>query len=391
MKLPLLAALICALATANSFALDPHVEAVIRTVEAAKGKVEKTDDGQSLRAVDLSVTGLGAHDKRTSDPYDAAFFEHLGHISTLESLRVISTQLNDEWIAPIGRLTNLKSLSFVNNGKLTDAGLEKLVGLKKLENFGFIGTAMKGHAFAKFEGWTQLKSLGLRGSQLDDEGLQYLCERFPNLETLGLAHAQITDAGAAHLVKLTRLKRLEIGARKGTPQTVRHLAKLPLEYLQLGDGLDSPDGIAIVKDIPTLRHFTITNGAPLTDDDLKLVATLRQLERLEFAQLEMPDERVPQLAAFASLKTLRIVRRPARHLPTRDPGQNQSPVAQGRAVVSVNGSALGPTPLHSHRFPRMAMSYGEREVESFVDDESNPVPAHSSVALRCRPCRRAVL
>jgi len=29
------------------------------------------------------VPGAGPHDIRKDDPYDAAFFEHLGHISTL--------------------------------------------------------------------------------------------------------------------------------------------------------------------------------------------------------------------------------------------------------------------------------------------------------------------
>ena len=77
-----------------AFSLDPHVEAVIRTVEAAKGKVEKTEDGQSLKLVDLAVPGAGPHDHRKDDPYDAAFFEHIGHITTLESLNIISHRTN---------------------------------------------------------------------------------------------------------------------------------------------------------------------------------------------------------------------------------------------------------------------------------------------------------
>src|SRR5215216_8147096 len=145
--LTLLTAFSCALTTVSAFALDPHVEAVIRTVEGAKGKVEKTDDGQNLKLVDLAVPNTGPHDKRESDPYDAAFFEHLGHIRTLESLTVISTKCNDEWIAPIGQLTNLKKLSFTNNGKLTDTGMEKLAGLTNLESFSFVGTAITGRAY----------------------------------------------------------------------------------------------------------------------------------------------------------------------------------------------------------------------------------------------------
>ena len=121
MKLTLLLASL----SVSAFALDPHVEAVIRAVEGAKGKVEKTEDGLSLKLVDLAVPGAGPHNHRTVDPYDAAFFEHLGHISTLESLNVISTKFNDEWMPHIAKLTHLKTLRFTNNGKLTDADLSQ--------------------------------------------------------------------------------------------------------------------------------------------------------------------------------------------------------------------------------------------------------------------------
>jgi hypothetical protein len=303
----------------------PHVLAVVRTVESAPGKVVKINTTpaslkkavggdvalfDTITSVDLSIPNAGPHDARKVDPYDAAFFEHLGHVTTLESLNVIATKLNDDWIAPLGGLTNLKTLSFVNNGKLTDAGLAQLAGLRQLESFAFVGTAMQGHAFAKFEGWTKLKRSSFRGSSLDDEGLRLLCERFPNYESLSLAHAKFTDAGAMHLATLTKLKGLELGTRNATPQCLQHLAKLPLAYLQPGDGLDAPAGVALIKDIPTLRRLTLTGAKGLKDADLKVVAGMTQLEHLELNDLELPDERVPQLQAFAFLKSMRLVRRP---------------------------------------------------------------------------------
>ena len=121
-----------------------HVEAVLRAVEASPGKVEKFNTTpeslkkavggeialfDTLKLVDLAMPNAGPHDPRKVDPYDAAFFEHLGQIKSLESLNIIATKLSDEWIAPLGQLTNLKSLRFTNNGKLTDAGLEQLAGL----------------------------------------------------------------------------------------------------------------------------------------------------------------------------------------------------------------------------------------------------------------------
>ena len=304
----------------------PHVEAVIRTVESAPGKVEKINTTppdlkkaaggdialfDTLKSVDLSVPGMGPHDHRKVDPYDAAFFEHVSHIAALESLNIISTQANDEWIAPLGKLTNLKKLVFVNNGKLTDTGLEHLAGLSKLEQFSYVGTGMKGHAFAKFEGWTKLTRTSFRGSSIDDEGLRQLCEHFPNLESISLAHAKFTDAGAVSLAKLTKLKGLELGTHNATPKCLLNLATLPLDYLQLGEGFDSPEAIALIKDIKTLHRLTLTDAKKLTDADVKTVAGMTQLQSLEFSNLELPDERLPLLQPFSFLKALRIVHRPA--------------------------------------------------------------------------------
>ena len=299
-----------------------HVEAVIRTIESSPGKVERTNSTpaalkkatggdialfDTLKVVDLAIPNAGPHDHRKVDPYDAAFFEHLGHLTALESLNIIATKLNDDWIAPLGKLTNLKTLRFVNNGKLSDVGLEKLAGLKSLEAFSFVGTGMKGHAFAKFEGWTRLVKCSFRGSSIDDEGLGHICAHFPNLESISLAHAKFTDAGAVNFAKLTKLKGLEIGTHTATPKTLLHLAKLPLEYLQLGEGFESAECLSLIKDISTLRRLTLTDAKALTDGDLKLVASLRQLEQLELGRVPFPDDRLALLKDFAHLKSLRLV------------------------------------------------------------------------------------
>lgn len=318
MKLtPLTSAFVILISSLPRFAaaLDPHVEAVIRAVESAKGKIEKTEDGQSLKLVDLAVPGAGPHDHRKDDPYDAAFFEHLGHITTLESLNVISTKANDEWIAPLGKLTNLKTLRFTNNGKLTDAGMEAFAVLKNLENFSFVGTAITGRAYAKCADWSKVTKVSHRGSSIDDEGLKELCDHLPNLESISLAHAKFTDAGAVHLAKLTKLKGLEIGTKNATAACLNNLATLPLEYLQLGDGLDSPEGIAAIKAIPTLNRVTLTHCNHLSDEGLKLAADLTQLEQLEIGGLQLPDERLPQLQAFSFLKELKLINRPKGYPP----------------------------------------------------------------------------
>ena len=310
MKLSAITFLTLAVATNVAFALDSHVEAVIRTVEGAKGRVEKTGDGQGLKLVDLAVPQTGPHDQRKDDPYDAAFFEHLGHLTTLESLNVISTKANDEWIAPLGRLTNLKTLRFTNNGRLTDAGMVQLAGaMKGLESFAFVGTAMTGRAYAQFDVLTKLVRVTHRGSSIDDEGLKELCAHLPNLEYISLAHAKFTDAGAPNLAKLTKLKGLDIGSSKATPDALVHITKLPLEFLELGDNFATAASIPVVKAIATLRRVTITHLAKVTDAELKTIAGLSQLESLELDDVPFTEKRVPVLKDFAFLKVLKLVDR----------------------------------------------------------------------------------
>ena len=293
----------------SSFALDAHVETVTRIVEAAKGKAEKTEDGQSLKLVDLAVPNTGPHDHRKDDPYDASFFEHLGHISTLESLNIISTKFDDTWMPHIAKLTNLKTLRFTNNGPLTDSGMEQLAGLKNLESFSFVGTKITGMAYAKFAGFSKLIKVSHRGSSINDEGLKELCDHLPNLESISLAHAKFTDAGAVHLAKLTKLKGFEIGTSNATPASLKHIQALPLESLQLGEGFDKSEALPMITGIKTLKRLTLTNCKTTTDDYLTVLATMTHLQSLELGSPLLPDERLPVLQGFAFLKELKLIDR----------------------------------------------------------------------------------
>ncbi|HEV7403848.1 MAG TPA: G protein-coupled receptor LGR4 [Chthoniobacteraceae bacterium] len=309
-----------AAASKAAAAKKPHVEAVIKVLEQAQGTYEKMNTApvaltnkpeapafDTLKSVNLSSPALGIKGKRKVDPFDHAFYEHLGHITDLESLTILNTSASNEEIAELAKLTNLKVLNIINQGKLNDEGLAHLAGLKQLERLGYIGTQMQGHPFKEFAGWTNLKSASFRGSKLDDEGLQSICERFPQVESLVLAHADFSDAAAVNLAKLKSLKNFEIGTHMATPEALRNIVRFPIEFLQLGEQFGSPEGVAIIKGIPTLRRLTITDATKMTDPDLAQVASMKQLDHLELGQLDLTDERVPQLKQLAFLKTARLV------------------------------------------------------------------------------------
>lgn len=316
------ASLLASAATASDPGSDPEAEQsaarfVQKIVEAAGGRVEPLmlPALHTLKSVDLAVANMGPHDKRQSDPYDATFFAQLGKIRSLESLNIIATKFNDDTVGALAGLKRLKTLRLTNNGKLTDAGLVQLAELNQLEVFNFVGTGMQGHAFAQFEGWNRLTRCSFRGSSIDDEGLRWICEKFPNLESISLAHAKCTNVGVAHLPKLSRLKGLELGSRNATGACLAFLMPLSLEYLQVGDGLDSPEGLKAIQELPTLRRLTLTGGKNFTDEDLRLVAKFRQLEQLELGGVTLTDDRLPLLRELAFLKSLQLVNRPQGYPP----------------------------------------------------------------------------
>jgi hypothetical protein len=332
----------------------PHVEAVIRTIESAPGtftKINNTPEALKKAAggdialfdtVTMVNTGIlnghahASRDKKT-DPYDAAFIEHLGHIETLESASIVVTTFEESSLDSILKLKRLKSLRIekrYDNGpgdtalaklshlapfpdlkslslhyfsKATDAGLEQLAGLKNLESFSFRGN-VPGHAFAKFEGWTNLKSIAFHGNAIDDEGLGYICERFPNLESLNLIHARVlTDASAVHLLKLKKLKSIILNGPKMTAGWHQNLNPLPLESLSVhqGNAIPAAEAIAGAKSIPTLRRLGI-EAISFTDADLAALAGVHQVENLSITSLDLPEARLPQLQAFSFLKTLTL-------------------------------------------------------------------------------------
>ncbi len=339
-----------------------HVEAVVNIIERAPGAFTKINitpeplkqaaGGEigifdTLTLVSTSIQNGKAHVYRgaNEDPYDAVFIEHLGHIPTLESVKIVATKIEDWWLPPLLKLKNLKSLSIEGTarglpgnpslgdpsltqlqsltqcatltsaelayfGQATDAGLEQLAGLKDLENFTFRGSPVKGHAFAKFKDWTKLKRINFHSNTLDDEGFGYVCENFPNLEFIKLWHSKlITDASADHLKKLKKLTGIEISCAKAGAGLVRHLRELPLEYVALEYGVSTPasDAIGTLKSIPTLRRLSM-DASKFTDIDLTAVAGVTQVQELSLSGLELPEALLLQLRSFAHLKSLTLVR-----------------------------------------------------------------------------------
>lgn len=72
-----------------------------------------------------------------------------------------------------------------------------------------------------------LKNLSLAGCDISDDGIKYIVQYLPDLETLDLSsHGRLTDAGVAHLASLTTLTSVNLSNCKLlTETTLDHLTK----------------------------------------------------------------------------------------------------------------------------------------------------------------------
>jgi hypothetical protein len=146
---------------------------------------------------------------RLPSPITSAGLVHLG------GLRLMDLDLDDtrvESLEPLKDLTTLRSLS-LNRTPINDVGLARVAGFRNLE------------------------SLVLSRTRISDAGLASLAG-LPNLNFLSLIRTQVSDAGLASLVSLPKLFMLDLN--EGFPDThdrrrlhFRRVSRHPASWLAI--------------------------------------------------------------------------------------------------------------------------------------------------------------
>ena len=190
----------------------------------------------------------------------------------------------------IGAATRLKWLgcidfSLCRRGELRDETLMALarcpVELKKLVLHECVWISDRGAASLSL--LPSLRSLNMNGCEsLTDEFLMHLRNN-TNLETLRLGGCfQITDEGAAHLAGLSALKRLNLDDCAITDLALRHVAKLPLRELYLGNcRLITDRGMEVLgAETRDMRNLNLWGCENISDSGLKFLTSMTNLRKL---------------------------------------------------------------------------------------------------------------
>jgi hypothetical protein len=143
----------------------------------------------------------------SSDGFTDAGVEHLVHLSQLEYLSLeacvasMVSDISDDGLKGIGRLTNLKGLT-IHGRKFTDKGIEHLSGLKSLEGLDLVS-------------FSEPNNIG-------DEGLSYLAG-LHELRWVDIHASEVTDEGLRHLYGLKKMTYINLGPTKAADAGVAKL------------------------------------------------------------------------------------------------------------------------------------------------------------------------
>ena len=160
---------------------------------------------------------------------------HLLAFPNLKCLLLCKSQATDDCLAVIGRLRRLERILMWDASEVTDAGVAHLRKLPKLRyvhlsnEAKFTQSHITDDSLRVFGGMPQLEGLSLQGNRFTDAGLEHL-KGLKRLESLwvDLGISRITDDGLLHLYGLTRLKELAVQQTEVTDEGVSKLqAALP--------------------------------------------------------------------------------------------------------------------------------------------------------------------
>ncbi len=287
---------------------------------------------------------------------DLALF---GKLTDLEKLQIINCRtLNDEMVASLSGLKNLKSLSLTNSA-INDGGVETIVksfpdlteldlssntnmsngvvkiisALGKLQRLSLVQNRINDIGAQRLSKLQDLRTLDLRGNMeagnmaldvvgelgkltafkhrstaVDDTGMEAL-SRNQAIESLLIQDFVITDQSGPHLAKLGKLSQLEVFRCQGFgTEGVLALKGMGLTRLTLRDLPNVDDrAIEVFSELPKLKRLYLHELPSVGDNGLKNLAALEALELLDIWTVpQMTDATIDVIAKLPLLKELSI-------------------------------------------------------------------------------------
>ena len=209
----------------------------------------------------------------------------------LQMLSLRDSTAGDEQLTHVGRLSGLRILD-LHKTPITDAGIEHLRGLKRLQ-------VIKLSAFR----------VAKKGFGVGDGAMAVLAD-LPEIQSIAGRLTKVTDLGLEHLRRAESLRSLDLSGTQVSDAGMKHLADLPnLEHLSLSvydEGANITDeGLRTVGQLKRLKTLSLS-GTKITDDGLHYLSGLTSLEDLNIDKTKVTQAGLVHLKPLTALRDLRF-------------------------------------------------------------------------------------
>ncbi|KAI8338149.1 hypothetical protein BC941DRAFT_33511 [Chlamydoabsidia padenii] len=244
-----------------------------------------------------------------------AGIKQLETLRYLDYLDISNCKITDKGLKSI---TELPSLLYLNMSKtrITDGGLQWFATHSQcqqtLETLLLSGckSIKSSNTFTSIQGFIALVHLSLGGTGIGKQEMapQSMKHLNKSLETLDVSNTGITDDDMIQLVAgFGRLKELKLGGcTEITTSGLARFAKglLHLEMIQFPNREHELDDILIRFIDTPLRHLDLTGFLNVTDDGVKHIAKMTQLNYLSLTGTKVTDDGIAQLKDLQELEKL---------------------------------------------------------------------------------------
>jgi Leucine Rich repeat len=206
----------------------------------------------------------------------------------------------------LDRFDEIVSIDFRENEEITDADLEHVRGLPRLQTLNLSLTGVTDEGLVNLRGLDRLRTLNLAGSKVTSQGLVHLTD-LPELRELRLWGDGIDDAALEHIGAITSLTQLDLSGTQVTGSGFKHLAAIPrLRVLYLHWAPVGDEAMESLKELTRLDQLCLDETL-VSDKGLVHVGELYELEMLHIAsKAEVTDAGLKHLHGLDRLKELQI-------------------------------------------------------------------------------------
>ena len=221
---------------------------------------------------------------------DLSFLSDLNP-NDIEYLGLRGTDVDDKQLKHVGTLTGLRYLN-LQSTRISDGGVRHLKDLNKLQTLDLSAFSVERDGY------------GVGNAAM------IIAARLPSLEALRLRLTKVTDGGMENIAKSKSLKSLSVPGTKVTDAGLAHLRSLKtLTALTLGvydEGCEvTDDGMKHVGEMTQLEWLQL-NGTPVSDEGLAHLSKLTRLKSLDIEGTNVSNEGLRHFAPFTSLIRCRI-------------------------------------------------------------------------------------